>query len=177
MNGFLRSVCRDLHRYAHFEQTWPSFAFTVRMVLLTQGFQFVLARRIQDLIVRIPVAGRPLRRVWWWWTCRRFGAEIAIGATVGDGLYIPHPYGIVVGVCTIGEDVAILQNVTIGARGPEAPSQAVIGRGSYLSAGSVLVGAVTLGEGAVIGANAVVLTDVPARATAVGIPARIITRG
>jgi serine O-acetyltransferase len=174
MSGFLQSVRRDLHRFAHFERTAVSPAFVVRMLLLTQGFQFVLARRLSDLLVRIPVVGRPLRRVWWWWTCRRFGAEIAIGATVGDGLYIPHPYGIVLGVCTVGDDVTILQNVTVGARGATDPGGAVIGRGSYLSAGAVLVGPVTLGAGAVIGANAVVLTDVPAAATAVGIPARIV---
>jgi serine O-acetyltransferase len=176
MSGFIQSVRRDLQRFAHFERARLSAGFVVRMILLTQGFQFVLARRLSDLMVRIPVVGRPLRRIWWWWTCRRFGAEIAIGATVGDGLYIPHPYGIVLGVCTVGEDVAILQNVTVGARGADDPGGAVIGRGSYLSAGAVLVGPITLGDGAVIGANAVVLADVPAGATAVGIPARIVAR-
>ena len=174
MSGFFPSVRRDLERFAHFERATQSPAFIVRMVLLTQGFQFVLARRLSDLMVGIPLIGRPLRRIWWWWTCRRFGAEIAIGATIGDGLYIPHPYGIVLGVCTVGEDVTILQTVTVGARGATDPGGAVIGRGSYLSAGAVLVGPITLGEGAVVGANAVVLTDVPAAATAVGIPARIV---
>jgi len=174
MSGFLTSVRRDLKRFAYFERAALSPAFVLRMFLLTQGFQFVLARRLSDLLARIPVVGRPLRRIWWWWTCRRFGAEIAIGATIGDGLYIPHPYGIVLGVCTVGDDVTILQNVTVGARGATDPGGATIGRGCYLSAGAVLVGPVVLGAGAVVGANAVVLADVPPAATAVGIPARIV---
>lgn len=172
--GFRASVRRDLDLFAHHEQATVTPAFAVRMVLLTQGFQFVLARRIQDALVRLPLVGRPLRRIWWWWTCRRFGAEIAIGCTVSAGLYIPHPYGIVVGVCEIGENVVILQNVTIGSRHSHSPGHARIGRGAYLSAGAAIIGAISIGAGAVIGANAVVLHDVPEGAVAVGVPARIV---
>lgn len=172
--GFRAAVRRDLALFAHHESTPLTPAFAVRMVLLTQGFQFVLARRIQDAMARIPIVGRPLRRIWWWWTCRKFGSEIAIGCTVAAGLYIPHPYGIVVGVCTIDENVVILQNVTIGSRHSHSPGHAQIGRGAYLSAGAAIIGAVTIGEGAMIGANAVVLRDVPDGAVAVGVPARIV---
>ena len=172
--GFRAAVRRDLALFAYHESTPLTPAFAVRMVLLTQGFQFVLARRIQDALARIPVVGRPLRRIWWWWTCRKFGSEIAIGCTVAAGLYIPHPYGIVVGVCTIEENVVILQNVTIGSRHSHSPGHARIGRGAYLSAGAAIIGAVTIGEGAMIGANAVVLRDVPVGAVAVGVPARIV---
>ncbi len=172
--GFRAAVRRDLALFAFHESTTVTPAFVVRMILLTQGFQFVLARRIQDALVRLPVIGRPLRRIWWWWTCRRFGAEIAIGCTVSAGLYIPHPYGIVVGVCVIGEDVVILQNVTIGSRHSHSPGQARIGRGAYLSAGAAIIGSISIGERAMIGANAVVLRDVPDGAVAVGVPARIV---
>ena len=172
--GFLAAVRRDLALFAYHESAAVTFAFVMRMILLTQGFQFVLARRIQDALVRLPIVGRPLRRIWWWWTCRRFGSEIAIGCTVSAGLYIPHPYGIVVGVCTLGENVVILQNVTIGSRHSHSPGHARIGRGAYLSAGAAIIGPVSIGEQAVIGANAVVLRDVPDGAVAVGVPARIV---
>lgn len=172
--GFRAAVRRDLDLFAHHESTGMTVGFAVRMILVTQGFQFVLARRIQDLLARIPIVGRPLRRIWWWWTCRAFGSEIAIGCTVSPGLYIPHPYGIVVGVCTLGENVAILQNVTIGSRHSHSPGHARIGKDAYLSAGAAIIGAISIGEGAMIGANAVVLRDVPDGAVAVGVPARII---
>ena len=158
-------------RHEHSEVT-P--AFVVRMFLITQGFQFVLARRIQDEMSRIPVIGRPIRRLWWWYTCLVFGAEIAIGCQIGGGLYIPHPYGIVLGVCEIGDDVSILQNVTVGAKSKNEPGCAIISSNVFLSAGAVIVGRVIVGPGALIGANAVVTRDVPAGAVAVGIPARIV---
>ncbi|MGL4314912.1 MAG: serine O-acetyltransferase, partial [Sphingomonas sp.] len=110
--------------------------------------------------------------LWWWRTCRAFGSEIAIGATVEGGLYVPHPYGIVIGVAMIGHDVTILQNVTIGNRGEAGTPGAVIGDGAYLGAGAAVIGAVTIGARARVGANAVVTRDVPPGATAVGIPAR-----
>ncbi|KQO08269.1 serine acetyltransferase [Sphingomonas sp. Leaf242] len=172
--GFRAAVRRDLALFAHHESTIVTAGFALRMILVTQGFQFVLARRIQDLLAQIPVIGRPMRRIWWWGTCRSFGSEIAIGCTVSPGLYIPHPYGIVVGVCTLGENVAILQNVTIGSRHSHSPGHARIGRNAYLSAGAAIIGAISIGEGAMIGANAVVLRDVPNGAVAVGVPARIV---
>ncbi len=178
--GVLARVRADVAHYARAEGALPSLGFTLRMVLLTHGFQFVLHRRIGEALQAIPLAGRPLRRIWWWWTCRRFSSEIAIGAEVGGGLYIPHPFGIVIGAGRIGRDVAFQQNVTVGARDVGANGVATIGDGAYLASGAVIVGAISVGAGARIGANSVVLTDVPAGCTAVGAPARVLaprTRG
>ncbi|KQM58879.1 MULTISPECIES: serine O-acetyltransferase [unclassified Sphingomonas] len=171
---FFLLLRQDIAHFARRDGETVTWRFLIRLFLLTQGFQFVLARRIQEALPRIPVIGRPARRIWWWWTCRRFGAELAIDATFGGGLYIPHPYGIVVGACSVGRDVAILQNVTIGTRGDDDICRAVIGDGTYLAAGAVILGPVQIGAGAKIGANAVVLRDVAAGDAAVGVPARTV---
>lgn len=171
---FRTLVQQDIAHFARRDGEAITRGFLLRLFLLTQGFQFVLARRIQDVLPRVPVIGRPARRIWWWWTCRRFGAELAIDATFGGGLYIPHPYGIVVGACTVGRDVTILQNVTIGTRGSDDIGRATIGDGTYLAAGAVVLGPVRIGADARIGANAVVLQDVAAGEAAVGVPARTV---
>jgi serine O-acetyltransferase len=173
-HSFLACVRSDLERYASAEGRAVTASLTLRMIFLVPGFQFVLARRIQDLLYRVPVLGRPLGRIWWWWTCRSFGCELAIAARVGKGLYIPHPVGMVIGMCHIGDNVTILQNVTIGQAGLRVPGDPVIGDGAYLGAGAVILGDLEIGRGAVIGANSVVRRNVPAGARAVGAPARLL---
>ncbi|PCD01732.1 hypothetical protein COC42_16605 [Sphingomonas spermidinifaciens] len=174
--GFRTLVRSDLERFALSEGLPVTPQLALRMIFLMPGFQFVLCRRIQDRLYRVPVIGRGLRRVFWWWTTRSFGAEIAIGAEVGRALHIPHPYGIVVGVCRIGDGVTILQNVTIGKKSATAGGHPVIGDRVYLSAGAVIVGNMTIGDDATVGANSVVTGDVPAGTVAVGAPARILDR-
>jgi serine O-acetyltransferase len=95
-------------------------------------------------------------------------------ATIGTSVFLDHATGIVVGAfAAIGDDVTILQNVTIGrhealpGRGPR------IGRGVLLSSGATVLGDVAIGDFAKIGAGAVVTSDVPAGCTAVGTPARL----
>ncbi len=102
------------------------------------------------------------------------GADIPINARIGGGLLIPHPIGIVIHPeAEIGPNCLIFQGVTLGTgTGPGLPR---IGAGVDIGAGAKLLGPITVGDGAKIGANAVVLCDVPAGATAVGIPARILT--
>jgi serine O-acetyltransferase len=122
---------------------------------------------------KIPIVGRLLRRIVWWANCRMFSAEIAIVTEIAGGLYVPHPYGIVIGSASIGRGVTILQNVTIGKRGDEE-NDPVIEDGVELFAGAVVIGPVRLGRNSKVGANSVVISDVPEGATAVGSPARII---
>jgi len=166
----------DINHYATKESTGISLGFVLRMVAFTPGFQFVLSRRIQEAVVKIPVIGRPLRRILWWATCLVFGSELAMGAEIAGGLYTPHPYGIVVGAAKLGANVSILQNVTIGRRAAGHPGDPILEAGVDVSAGAVIVGAVTIGEGATIGANAVVLKDVPQHSMALGVPAKIVAK-
>lgn len=174
--SFLDLVRSDLQRYARAEGRQVTFGLILRMIFLMSGFQFVLARRIQDLLYSLPIVGRTLGRVCWWWTCRSFGSEIAIAAVIGRGLYVPHPYGIVVGVSRVGDGVTILQNVTIGRKSRAVGGVPVIGDGVFLSAGVVIVGDLVIGDHASIGANSVVVGDIPARAVAVGAPAKVVKR-
>jgi len=73
----------------------------------------------------------------------------------------------------VGDEVTILQNVTIGRKQSEPDRAPKIGRGVYLSAGSTIIGHVSVGDFAKVGAGAVVEHDVPAGCTAVGVPARL----
>lgn len=98
-----------------------------------------------------------------------FTAEIGEGTTLGYG-----GMGVVIHArAKIGRNCLIAQQVTIGGRShiPEVP---VLGDNVYVGAGAKILGSVHIGSGSVIGANAVVIQDVPARSVAAGVPARII---
>ena|SRR3989338_7759055 len=107
-----------------------------------------------------------------------FGLEIAVRCRIGKGLYLPHTQGTVVGALSIGENATIYHNVTLGARevdlGYTEAGRPVVGNNVIIGAGAKVLGGVNVGDGARIGANAVVIENVPAKATVVGIPARII---
>ena len=102
------------------------------------------------------------------------GIEIHPGARIGRRLFIDHGMGVVIGETTeIGDDVTLYQGVTLGgtslSRGKRHPTRE---DGVIVGAGAKVLGAFTVGKGARVGANAVVLAAVPAGATMVGIPAR-----
>lgn len=104
------------------------------------------------------------------------GIEIHPGAMIGERLFIDHGMGIVIGeTAEIGNDVRIFHGVTLGGRGNETGKRhPTIKNGVLLSAYVQVIGNVTVGTGAKIGANAVVLKDIPEGVTAVGIPAQIV---
>ncbi len=104
------------------------------------------------------------------------GSDIPINTNISGGLLMPHPNGIVIHPeCKIGPNCLIFQQVTLGsnARGSRK-GVPILGGHVDIGAGAKIVGRVVIGDHAVIGTNAVVLTDVPAGAVAIGIPARII---
>ena len=95
------------------------------------------------------------------------------GADIGPGLLIPHVGPIRVhGATKMGADCSLYQSCTIGA-GPRQGG-ATIGDHVYISCNSSIIGAVNIGDGAVIAANTLVIADIPAGATAIGVPARIL---
>ena len=104
------------------------------------------------------------------------GIEIHPGAEIGKGLFIDHGMGVVIGqTAVVGQDVLLFHGVTLGGV-DDRPGRrhATIGDRVLVGAGAKLLGAIRVGTDAKIGANAVVLSDVPDGATAVGIPARVI---
>lgn len=104
------------------------------------------------------------------------GVTIGVSAKIGRRLTIEHSGAIVIhGNAVIGDDCVIRQGVTVGNRRLSEPFAApTLGNRVNVGAGAKILGAVHIGDGAEIGANAVVLQDVPANSIAVGIPARVI---
>lgn len=109
-----------------------------------------------------------------------FGLEVPARLQIGSGLILPHTQGTVLGAASIGNNVTIFHQVTLGASvadyGYDPRLRPVVEDDVTLSVGAKVLGAVTLGKGCVIGANAVVLQDVPAGCLAVGVPARVVAR-
>jgi serine O-acetyltransferase len=96
-------------------------------------------------------------------------------AQIGISVFLDHATALVVGAfAEIGDGVTILHNVTIGRKGTPAVRAPRIGRGVYLSAGSTILGDISVGDFAKVGAGAIVTSDVPAGCTAVGVPARLV---
>jgi len=104
------------------------------------------------------------------------GVEIHPGAKLGPGLFIDHGMGVVIGeTAEVGENVTIYQSAVLGGRGKEKGKRhPTIGNNVVIAAGAKILGSFTVGEGARIGAGAVVLKDVPPHCTVVGVPGRIV---
>jgi len=106
------------------------------------------------------------------------GIEIHPGATIGRRVFIDHGFGVVIGeTAVVGDDCTIYQGVTLGGtrlyKGEKR--HPTLGQGVVVGAGATVLGGFEVGDGARIGSNAVVIKPVPAHATAVGNPARVIT--
>ena len=104
------------------------------------------------------------------------GIEIHPGASIGHRVFIDHGMGVVIGeTAIIGDDCTLYHGVTLGGtswnKGKRHPT---LENGVVIGAGAKILGPITLGAGAKVGSNAVVVKDVPANATAIGIPARIL---
>jgi serine O-acetyltransferase len=106
------------------------------------------------------------------------GVEIHPGAKIGEGFFIDHGTGVVIGETTeIGNNVTLYQGVTLGGTGKEKGKRhPTIGDNVVVSAGAKILGSFEVGEGSKIGAGSVVLNPVPPNCTVVGVPGRIVRR-
>ncbi|EPS60515.1 hypothetical protein M569_14288, partial [Genlisea aurea] len=105
-----------------------------------------------------------------------FAVDIHPGARIGKGIMLDHATGVVIGeTAVIGDNVAIMHNVTLGGTGKEGGDRhPKIGDGVLIGAGTCILGNIRIEDGAKIGAGSVVLKGVPARTTAIGNPARLL---
>jgi serine O-acetyltransferase len=106
------------------------------------------------------------------------GIEIHPGAKIGRRFFIDHGAGVVIGeTCEIGDDVTLYQGVTLGGTGKEKGKRhPTLLNGVLVATGAKVLGSITIGENAKIGANSVVLKDVPNNTTVVGIPGKVVVQ-
>ena len=153
----------------------PAATSKMMVALVYPGVHAVWAHRLCHKLWTTNVALRPLARILS--QAARFftGIEIHPGATIGRRFFIDHGMGVVIGeTAEIGDDVLMYHQVTLGGRSRgRFKRHPTIGNNVLLGAGAKIIGPITVGDGAKIGANALVIHDVPAGAVVTGITATV----
>jgi serine O-acetyltransferase len=152
----------------------PAVRGPLDVALSYPGFHALLAYRFIHEIRDVPLLARFLSQCVRFWT----GIEIHPRAVIGRGVFIDHGMGVVVGeTAEIGDGCTIYQGVTLGgtslAHGKRHPT---LGRNVVVGVNAAVLGAIVLGDNARVGGGSVVVKDVPANATVVGVPARIVAQ-
>ncbi len=166
-----RKIQRDFNAALSMD---PAATSRIEVVLTYAGFHALLFYRFSHWLSRrhVPFVPRALSQF------ARFitGIEIHPGAMIGSGLFIDHGMGVVIGETTeIGDNVTLFQGVTLGGTGKQRGKRhPTIGSHVVVGAGAKVLGPITIGDFVKIGANSVVLQDVPDHSTVVGIPGRIV---
>jgi len=152
----------------------PAARSRLGVFLTYSGFHAVAWYRIARIFYKIKLkfTARVISQISRFFT----GIEIHPGAKIGRGIFIDHGMGVVIGETTeIGDNVVIYQNVTLGGTGKDKGKRhPTLESNVMVSAGAKVLGPITIGENSKIGANAVVLKDVPSNSTVVGIPGKIV---
>ncbi len=171
--GILKCICQDISAVRTRDPAVSSFT---TVLLYLKGFHALQAYRIAH---------------WMWQQGRHsmalylqsrisevFQVDIHPGAQIGCGVMFDHATGIVVGeTCVIDDDVSIMQSVTLGGTGKETGDRhPKIREGVMIAAGAKIFGNIEVGVGAKVGGGSVVLENVPAHTTVVGVPAKVVGR-
>jgi len=151
----------------------PAAKGAIEIILLYSGFHAIIAYRISHILwkMKIPFFPRALSQIARFFT----GIEIHPGAQIGSGFFIDHGMGVVIGETTIiGNDVTIFQGVTLGGTGKETGKRhPTLGNNIVVGTGAKILGNIVIGDNSYIGANAVVIDEVPPNTTVVGVPGRV----
>jgi serine O-acetyltransferase len=152
----------------------PAARNTFEVLTCYPGLHATLIHRLAHWLWEADIKwlGRFISHLGRWLT----GIEIHPGARIGERFFIDHGMGVVIGeTAEIGDDCTLYHGVTLGGtswnKGKRHPT---LGKGVVVGAGAKILGPITIGEGARVGSNAVVVKDVPPSATVIGIPARVV---
>ncbi len=152
----------------------PAARSDLEILLLYSGVHAILAYRVAHKLYlsKHYFAARAISQ----WARHKTGIEIHPGATIGKGFFIDHGMGVVIGETTeIGDNCTLYQGVTLGGTGKDVGKRhPTLGNNVLVGAGAKVLGPFTIADNSKIAANAVVLKEVPANSTAVGIPARVV---
>lgn len=152
----------------------PAARSTFEVVLTYAGLHAIWAHRIAHALHsrKLFLLARIISQISRFFT----GIEIHPGARIGKGFFIDHGMGVVIGeTCEIGNDVTIFQGVTLGGTGKEKGKRhPTVEDGVMIAAGAMVLGSMRIGRCSKIGAGSVVLQEVPANSTVVGVPGRVV---
>ena len=169
--SLIASIKRDFK--AAFEHD-PAAISTLELLLAYPGFHARQFHRLTHTLYRwhVPVLPRFISHI------SRFltGIEIHPGAKIGEGFFIDHGMGVVIGATAeIGDNVTLYQGVTLGGTSLQRIKRhPTLGNNVVVGVGAQLIGDITIGDNAKIGAGSVVVTPVPANTTVVGVPGRVV---
>jgi len=170
--SFITSIRKDIKAVFNHD---PAAISTLEVLLAYPGFHARQFHRLAHTLFRwhIPVLPRLISHI------SRFltGIEIHPGAKIGEGFFIDHGMGVVIGETSeIGDNVSLYQGVTLGGTSHQRTKRhPTLGNNVVVGVGAQLIGAITIGDNSKVGAGSVVVTSVPANATVVGVPGRVVT--
>ena len=155
----------------------PAAKSRLEIVLCYPGFHAILLHRLAHKLFKsgLPIVPRFISQI-----SRLFtGIEIHPGAQIGRRFFIDHGMGVVIGETTvIGDDCLLYQGVTLGGTGKERGKRhPSLGNHVVVGTGAKVLGNIFIGDNSKIGAGSVVIHEVPAHSTVVGIPGRVVRRG
>jgi len=169
--SLFRSIKRDIK--AAFEHD-PAAVSAIEVILAYPGFHARQFHRLAHTLFQwhIPILPRLVSHI------SRFltGIEIHPGAKIGEALFIDHGMGVVIGETSeIGDNVTLYQGVTLGGTSHQRTKRhPTLGDNVVVGVGAQVIGNITIGDNAKVGAGSVVVTSVPANATVIGVPGRVV---
>lgn len=151
----------------------------MRYAIFNHTRQMLVLIILGQYFLRVPVVGRFFSRAIEYFVRIYFSSDISCAASIPKSVRFIHGHDIVIGAkSVIGERCKIFNGVTLGNKDTEfgSDNQPVIGCDCVISTGAKVLGGVHIGDRSIVGANAVVIEDVPADSIAVGVPAKILNR-
>ena len=169
--SLVKSIIRDIQTARKRD---PAAVGNLEVILAYPGFHARQFHRLAHALYKlhVPVVPRLVSHL------SRFltGIEIHPGAKIGEGLFVDHGMGVVIGETTeIGDDCSLFQGVTLGGTSTKRTKRhPTLGNNVIVGAGANLIGAIHVGDNARIGAGSVVVTNVPDNATVIGVPGHVV---